>query len=672
MTPRSTSAAVRSSTVVELLRARAAESPERTAYTFLRDGEVEEARLTCAGLDVRARAIASFLQGRGLAGERALLLFPPGLEFVSAFFGCLYAGVIAVPAYPPRAHRPDARIQDIAADAQPAVVLTTEAVRSALEPRRAQNPALAATPWIATDALADAGAASWREPDLAPDALAFLQYTSGSTRTPKGVMVSHGNVLANSAEIDEVARQDENSVSVSWLPHFHDMGLIYGVIYPVYRGFPGILMAPAAFLQRPLRWLQAASTYGATTSGGPNFAYELCTSRVTAEERARLDLSRWDIAFNGAEPLRASTLDAFARAFAPCGFRRTSLMAAYGMAEATLMVSLTAKHREPTYLRADAAALERNEAVPAADGDAGARVLVGCGEVSRQRVLIADPATGRACADGQVGEIWLRGPSVARGYWNRPAETAATFGAMRADAAEGPFLRTGDLGLLREGELFVTGRLKDMIIIRGLNHYPQDVEHTVHTSHPALRPDAGAAFSVEAGGEERLVVVQEVDRVQHRRAAMDEVIAAIRRAVTEEHEVEPWAIVLIRHATIAKTSSGKIQRQACRSAYLAGGLAVVAEWRKPEARPAAADNGRAGAGHTESDITSWLVSRLAQEAGLEADEIDLEQPFAAFGLDSARSLLLIGDLEAWLGRPVSPVVLWNYPTVEALARHLGA
>lgn len=310
MTQRSLSVVgVRCSTVVELLRTRAAETPERTAYTFLRDGEVEEKPLTYAALDARARAIAAALQEQGAAGERALLLFPAGLEFVSAFFGCLYAGVVAVPAYPPRVNRPDARIQEIVADAQPSVALTTEAVRAALEPRRAQHPALAATSWLVTDSL-DAGlAARWREPAQGGEALAFLQYTSGSTRTPKGVMVSHHNILANSAEIDRAVRQDAESVSVSWLPHFHDMGLIYGVLQPLYAGFTGVLMAPAAFLQRPLRWLQAVSKYRATLSGGPNFAYDLCTSRVTPEEKASLDLSRWEIAFNGAEPLRAATLE---------------------------------------------------------------------------------------------------------------------------------------------------------------------------------------------------------------------------------------------------------------------------------------------------------------------------------------------------------------------------
>ena len=675
MTGRSLSAVgVRNSTVVELLRTRAAESPERTAYTFLRDGEVEEAPLSYAALDAQARAIAAWLQEQGAAGERALLLYPPGLEFVAAFFGCLYAGVVAVPAYPPRVNRLDARIQEIARDAQPKFALTTAAVHSVFQPRREHHPALASLRWLATEGVEASRAGGWREPSLARDALAFLQYTSGSTRAPKGVMVTHHNILSNSAEIDRAVRQDEQSVSVSWLPHFHDMGLIYGVLQPVYRGFPGVLMAPAAFLQRPLRWLAALSRYGGTLSGGPNFAYDLCTQRVTPTERAALDLSRWEVAFNGAEPLRAGTLEAFAETFASCGFRRRSLAPAYGMAEATLMVTLGPKEAEPLFFRADAAALERNQVAPAAEGDAEGRTLVGCGRVlDEPRVLVAAPATGVPCAPDEVGEIWVAGPSVARGYWNRPQETAETFGAVRADTGEGPFLRTGDLGFVREGQLFVTGRLKDLIIIRGLNHYPQDIERTVEASHPALRAGAGAAFSVTAAGEERLVVVQELDRVQQRHATTEDVIGTVRRAITEEHEVEPWAIVLIRHATIHKTSSGKIQRQACRAAFLAASLTVIGEWRKPEVAETAVPPAEAASGpRNESDITGWLVARLSRESGLDADEIDLAQPFASFGLDSARSLVLVGDLETWLGRRLSPVVLWNYPTVEALARHLGS
>ena len=657
-------------TLVDLLRARAAEQPERTAYTFLRDGQVEEAPLTYRELDAQARAIAAHLQAQGAAGERALLLFPPGLEFVSAFFGCLYAGVVAVPAYPPRTNRPDPRIQEIVSDAQARFALTTGAVKSALAASAGETPGLRSLNWVATDEVPLDTREQWRETSVEAGTLAFLQYTSGSTKAPKGVMVTHGNVLQNDEDLRQIMRHGPDSISVSWLPHFHDMGLVWGILQPLYSGFPGYLMPPASFIQQPVRWLQAISTYKATHSGGPNFAYELCASRVTPEQRALLDLGSWRVAFNGAEPVRKATLVRFAEAFGPCGFRWQVLAPCYGMAEATLMVTFSRRDEGYLDLRVDADELQKGRVVEAADG-AEARALVGCGRSEGvRRLAIVDPQSLSVAAPGHVGEIWAAGPNIARGYWNRPEQTVSTFGAFLGNG-EGPFLRTGDLGFQHGGELFVTGRVKDLIIIRGLNHYPQDIEATVERSHPALQPSAGAAFSIESGDEERLVVVHEVDRHHVRSLAVDEVVEAIRRAVTEEHEVEPWAVALIRPATILKTSSGKIQRQGCRAAFLAGSLSTVGEWRKPEVEDSLPTQTPAAGARTESDITGWLVARLARESGIDADEIDLAQPFASFGLDSARSLMLVGDLENWLGRRLSPVVLWNYPTVESLARHLG-
>lgn len=656
-------------TLRDLLRTRAADQPERTAYTFLRDGQAAEAPLTYRALDAQARAIAARLQEQGAAGERALLLFPPGLEFVSAFFGCLYAGVVAVPAYPPRANRADPRIDEIVSDAQARFALTTGAVKSALAPPAGEASPLGSLSWVATDQVPLDAAAQWRETPVEAGTLAFLQYTSGSTKAPKGVMVTHGNVLQNDEDLRRIMGHGPDSISVSWLPHFHDMGLVWGILQPLYSGFPGYLMPPASFIQQPVRWLQAISTYKATHSGGPNFAYELCASRVTPEQRALLDLRSWKVAFNGAEPVRQSTLVRFTEAFAPCGFRWQVHSPCYGMAEATLMVTFSRRDAGYLEFHADAEALQQGRVAPAAAG-AEARALVGCGRSEGvRRLAIVDVQNLSVAPSGQVGEIWVAGPNISGGYWNRPEQTVSTFGAFLQDG-EGPFLRTGDLGFQHDGELYVTGRLKDLIIIRGLNHYPQDIEATVERSHPALRPAAGAAFSVEAGDEERLVVVQEVDRQHLRNLAVDEVVDAIRRAVAEEHEVEPWAVTLIRPLTVLKTSSGKIQRQGCRAAFLAGNLATVGEWRKPEVAEAAAEAPATGP-HTEADITGWLVARLARESGIDADEIDLAQPFASFGLDSARSLTLIGDLENWLGRRLSPVVLWNYPTVESLARHLG-
>ncbi|HET9212138.1 MAG TPA: proline iminopeptidase-family hydrolase, partial [Thermoanaerobaculia bacterium] len=452
-------------TLIDLLRARAGEKGGAPLYTFLADGEAEEATLSYGGLDRRARAIGARLQQAGAAGERALLLYPPGLDFIAAFFGCLYAGAVAVPAYPPRAGRTQPRLRAIAGDARPRLVLTTAAIAAKAAELSEQIPELAGAEWIATESLDSSAAERWTPPSLGPGTLAFLQYTSGSTAAPKGVMVTHANLLHNERLIGAAFGMDEESVVVGWLPLYHDMGLIGNVLQPLHAGGRCVLMSPVAFLQRPMRWLEAVSRYRGTVSGGPNFAYELCLRKAAPEALSRLDLSSWRVAYNGAEPVRASTLERFAEAFAPCGFRAEALYPCYGLAEATLFVT----------------------------GGHGARVekeRVSCGS-AWQRIVTVDPETGE---ERPEGEVWISGPSVARGYWENEEATARDFHAF-LPTGEGPFLRTGDLGFLSGGELYVTGRLKDLIILRGRNHYPQDVELTAERSHPDLHPGGGAAFS---------------------------------------------------------------------------------------------------------------------------------------------------------------------------------
>ncbi len=486
------------STLVELLRYRALHQPGQLAFTFLQDGETESSSLTYQELDRQARAIATQVQSFGATGSLALLLYPPGLEFIAAFFGCLYAGAVAIPAYPPRRNQNMFRLQAIVASSQAVVALTTTSLLTNIRDQFAQNPELAALRWLATDNIASDQALDWQEPALSSDTLAFLQYTSGSTGTPKGVMVSHSNLLHNSTLIQQCFEDTPNSIGVSWLPPYHDMGLIGGVLQPLYVGAPMILMSPVAFLQKPLRWLLAISRYRATTSGGSNFAYDLCVRKITPEQRVTLDLSSWKVAFNGAEPVRADTLDRFVRTFGPCGFRREAFYPCYGMAETTLFVSGGLKTAPPVVHHVKGTALEQNRVVAAASEQEGVRAIVGCGQTwLDQKIVVVDPESLTQCLSDQVGEIWVSGSSVARGYWRRPEETQQTFQAYLADTVEGSFLRTGDLGFLHNGELFVTGRLKDLVIIRGRNHYPQDIELTVDESHPALRSGCAAAFSVE-------------------------------------------------------------------------------------------------------------------------------------------------------------------------------
>jgi acyl-CoA synthetase (AMP-forming)/AMP-acid ligase II len=569
-------------TLVEILRRRVLHQPDRLAYTFLLDGETEEAYLTHADLDRRARAIGARLQSLGARGERALLLYPPGLDFIAGFFGCLYAGVVAVPVYPPHPARLDRtlpRFLAIARDAQPVAVLTSSELLPVAESLFPQAPDLQALHWLATDTIAGNVADEWQPPALSSTSLALFQYTSGSTAAPRGVMLTHGNLLHNSALMQRCFEHSSESRGMIWVPPYHDMGLIAGILQPFYLCSSMILMSPIAFLQRPLRWLQAISRTRATTSGGPNFAYDLCVRKITPEQSAALDLSSWDVACIGAEPVRLETLERFAATFASCGFRREAFYPCYGLAEATLIASGGLKAAPPIVFTVQSAALEHNRVVAAGE-DAGTRILVGCGQSLRdQKIVIVHPETLTRCSSDEVGEIWIAGPSIAQGYWNQPEGTECIFHAYLADTGEGPFLRTGDLGFLKDGELFVTGRLKDLIIIDGYNHYPQDIELTVEHSYPALRPGCCAAFSVDVAGQERLVIAAEVERsyLPRRVQSLDtkEVVQAIRRAVAEYHELSVYAVSLLKPGAIPKTSSGKIQRHVCRTNFLAGSLDVI-------------------------------------------------------------------------------------------------
>ncbi len=690
-------------TLVDLLHSKVLNQPDKKAFTFLLDGETDDISITYRELDRKARAIATGLQDLEANGERVLLIYPPGLEFITAFFGCLYAGVVAVPAYPPRRNQSVFYLQAIVADAQATIALTSETVLSQLERQFTQSPTLQALRWLATDNMASDLAQAWQEPVVSSDTLAFLQYTSGSTGTPKGVMVTHGNLLHNQQIIQKGFQHTEQTIVVGWLPLFHDMGLIGNVLQPLYLGRPCILMSPVAFLQRPVRWLQAISRYKATTSGGPNFAYELCVSKITNEQRETLDLSSWEVAFNGAEPVRAETLERFAAAFEPYGFRREAFYPCYGMAETTLIVSGGLKAALPVLKTVQGDALEQNRVIPASTENDGVQTLVGCGQSSlEQQIVIAHPDTLTRCSPDEVGEIWVAGNSVAQGYWNRSEETQTTFRAYLTDTGEGPFLRTGDLGFLHDGELFVTGRLKDLIIIRGRNHYPQDIELTVEQSHPALRPGCTAAFSVDVKGQERLVVACEVERTSLRKLDVDAVGKSIYQALIEQHELEVYAILLLKTGSIPKTSSGKIQRRACRAGFLAGCLDVVWDWSmNPQSKiefrrlveeveyleqqllPGKQKESNSGRNkgykqqrynqnfHKAQAIQAWLVSKIAQRLRVNPQDIDVQQPFTCYGLDSVIVVSLWDELEDWLGRRLSPTLMYDYPTIAALVRHLA-
>jgi len=548
-------------TLVELLRSRADVQADVRAFTFLDDKGSESETLTYLELDRKARAIAAVLQRLGARGTPVLLLYPPSLEFIAAFFGCLYAGALAVPAYPPRPNQFGTRLQAIRRDTDAAIALTTRpTLLSRGGAAAAQSAEFAGLQWIATDTLDISESDQWRDPAVSSDSIAFLQYTSGSTVTPKGVMVTHGNLIYNERMIELAFEHTEQSIVLGWLPLYHDMGLIGNVLQPLFLGIPCILMSPVDFLLKPLLWLDAITRYGATTSGAPDFAYDLCVRRIGSEERNGLDLNTWDLAYCGAEPIRAQTVRAFADAFGPCGFRPEAFYPCYGLAEATLFVSGGRKKALPiTYVVDDD--------IP--------RQIVGCGKSKlEERILIVEPETCLECAPGSLGEIWVAGANVTKGYWRQPEETTATFDAYLADSGDGPFLRTGDLGFFNNGELCVQGRIKDTIIIRGCNHYPQDIEQTAEQSHVALRSRSNAAFSVNIDGQERLVVVQEVSR-EHRNLDSEGVARDIVQAVADRHGLQTHAVLLIKAGSIPRTSSGKIQRLKCRTEFLNGSLRVV-------------------------------------------------------------------------------------------------
>jgi len=701
--------------LADILRWRAEDHGDRPALTFLADGETEAARLTFRDLDRASRHVAALLQQRDVRGKAVILMFQPGPEFLVGFLACLYAGAMGVPLYPPdmkRLSRTLPRFLAIVEDCEADVILTTSQMRAMGSAALEYAPRLASRTWLAVDE-ADGGSrhADWVDPGVTLDEVAFLQYTSGSTGDPKGVIVSHRALLLNYDLLTKMFRGVPGETTVTWLPNYHDMGLIDGWTRPVFLGCHSVAMPPVAFLKNPPCWPKAISRYKAGVSGAPNFAYELCLARVTDEDLAGLDLSAWHTAYSGAEPVRAATLRRFIDRFRPAGFRAEAFSPGYGLAEATLVVSCSDPLDPPLVLPVRKSELEANRVVATTEDDPDGQLAVGVGRAYID-LEIVDPETREVLPANRVGEIWVKGPSIAGGYWHRPEVTAEVFQAHVAGDDRTDWMRTGDLGFVSDrGEVFICGRRKDLVIIRGRNLYPQDVEKTVEEADPAtLRPGCNAVFAVDVGGEERLVVVQEVQRRykddtsewKNRRLpdaqveafapkldtppCFDDTLRAIRAVVTEGHGVDPWAIVLIKAGSIPKTSSGKIQRRACRSAFLSSGFEVVKQWQAgalPEdgpqasavATPEPASPGastpipvsRRGAA---SALRDWLRATLAERLHLTSAELDEHRPFAQLGLDSREGLILVGDLEKHLGRRLPATLLYDHPTLDRLVRHL--
>lgn len=686
--------------LVELLRFRAGSPDDRLSYTFLEGGERESEPLGATELDRRARVIAGHLQSRlaleGGAAARVLLAYPPGLDYIAAFFGCMYAGVTAVTAYPPRSlHRKEQRLPAIVRDAGARCVLTTAALLTTARSMFSDSDDLSELLFLATDTVLDeTETVAWEPVDRGREDLALLQYTSGSTGSPKGVMVTHGNLLAELENLDQLGwDHTPESVMVSWLPIFHDMGLVYGMLQPLWGGFACYLMAPQDFIKRPMRWLEAIDRYRGTHTAAPNFAFDLCVRKSSPEQRTRLDLRSWRVALNGSEPVRPGTVEQFAAAFAPSGFDPCTMCPAYGLAEATLKV--VTKHRDQPVGLIDLVAddLERGVVREAGGREVRVHRITSNGVASLDtRVLIVDPESRAPRGENEVGEIWVQGSIVSPGYWRRPEETARTVQAGLADGEgegdEGSFLRTGDLGFLRHGELYITGRLKDVIIIRGRNHYPQDIEHTVGECHPALRPGCTAAYPVEVDGEERLGLGQEVRPAWEERFDSAAVIETIALAVAEEHELEVATVSFLRAGEIPKTSSGKIMRRACRQRVLddqrAGRDDFLPGRPLPEPSKIVPEDQELPDLETLRDsppelqrevLTAHLRKRVAEVSGVapsKIDRIDRRQPLSSLGFDSVNTMQLIAAIERDLRVKLPPDILFSNPSLSRLVEELLA
>ena len=643
-------------TLLDVLTRRGAAASGGLLYTFLADDGTESEVWTATRVDATARRIARSLQALGLSGERALILGPTCGDYVAAFFGCLYAGTVAVPMSTRRSDADAVHLAAVASDTEARGIILTGPQRAALRARYAPHIAHPVE-WIEAPTVSD-------QPDdgllpiASPESLAYLQYTSGSTSEPRGVEISHRALMANERMIQQAFNQDERSIVVGWLPLYHDMGLVGTVLQPLFCGGRAILMSPAAFVRHPARWLSAISRYRGTTSGAPDFGYDLCVRRVTDAEKAGLDLSSWTVAFNGSEPIRQGTLNRFSAAFASCGFRSNAFVPCYGLAEATLLVASSR----------DGLALGHGDADSRAEHD-----VVCCGSpADGQTVAIVEPETAAVLGEATVGEICVSGPSIASGYWRQPELTEATFGCRLPAVAPRPFLRTGDLGFLRGGRLFVCGRLKDLVIVRGSNHYPQDIEYTSGRSHPDVVPGGAAAFALDRGDGERLAIVQEIARGAT--GDLNDVVSAIRRDISRVHEIAADEIVLVKEGRVPRTTSGKPRRGACRSALLDGQLSVlrhdgqtrpldgVAEVIAWSSVVAALDEERPALARR------YVDARVAQALAVRPAGLPRSAPLPALGLDSMRSLELQAAIEQDTG-PLPPG-WFGSATLEVLDRYV--
>lgn len=666
------------SNFISLCRRRAEASPLKVAYRFL-GNDNNETCVTYLALDEESRKIASGIQELKLSRANILLLLPELKDFIHGFLACLYSGNVPVPAYPPKRNASEwQRIELVLKNAEIKLIITTVGLReqvyqnfkSAIDGGQLLCVTLEALSWDAD---------LWVLPDVNADMLACIQYTSGSTGAPKGVMVSHGNLMHNSEIIKNAFGHDEDTIGLGWLPPYHDMGLIGSILQPLYVGFPVLLMSPMSFLQKPINLLNAITKYKVSTAGGPNFFYQLCVDRISPEQKQGINLASWNLAYCGAERIRHDTLLKFASYFAECGFQSTSFYPCYGLAEATLMATGVTKgvHIETAKYQASSSA-------------SSVLTLVSCGVAKGgQNVKVINPNTAKECLNGDVGEIWLQGNSVAQGYWKNPEVNKAVFQAYTADGL-GPYLRTGDLGFIDQSNLYINGRLKELIIVSGRNYYPEDIELAVGAAHFAISSRA-VAFAIDGALREQLVIVVEVKRTRIKNLDTEAIIKAIKTAIYDVFQLSLQAVLIVKPASLPVTSSGKIKRSQVKRDYLDGSIMAISEWKSHfnEMNLAVIGESESSVSQVfvesiaerasvndlrfdQSDVSDWLVVRLAAVLRMNSKLMDRDELFANFGLDSSVAIAITGELQDWLNIQIDPTVFWEYPSINQMSDHLFA
>lgn len=685
--------------LTELLEFSAYTNPTKS-FTFTNYGANTSESLSFVELLTRAREIAALIQNMTQRGDRVILLCTPGLNFITAFYGCILSGVIAVPLPPPVNIESAIRFENVVNNSQPKLILSEQIISNKLQMikklgrfkkipfftsiyNHLSQQSLSQTtlihsklhmmglPWVNVDFLDEhENNCTLAEINSDPSEHCYIQYTSGSTRQPQGVIMTHNNVISNLEGIKTRLNVGSSDVAISWLPYYHDMGLIGYMFGPIMYGSSCYLMSPFDFLRNPYNWLHSISEHGGTITSAPNFAFDLCVTKITEEQKSRLDLSSLHMAMSGGEPLRVDTLQRFTEKFKECGFHYDAFLPAYGLAESTVAVSMKGRKESLVHLNLDKNDLRQNTVSILPMDTAKGKTFYSCGKLlPEQEVIIVDSENNTVVANDKIGEIWLKGPSVSPGYWGDSVDANEIFFSFLQNGS-GPYLRTGDLGFIHEGHLYVTGRFKDLIILRGHNYYPQDIEHTIEQCHPGIKQECTVALSISNDFEEKLVIVSEIQSPKHLNS--DECIDAIKNAVNKSHGLTVHQVVLIPAKTLLKTTSGKIQRQKTKQLLLNGALPIFSQWQAKDVPTQQVVVSEHHLNNGSNDIHRWLLGWIEAKNNLSEEEVKKIKDIAHLGMDSLHLTEFVVDLKNKFNISIDPLDLLSHSSVEQLVSHLGA